>query len=374
MYTFISMSAGEKRMNGYFDDNGENVSFFRPEEANPFRPKTKGIVIDLLDYKLEDWLGGTSRQHIYRYNAAGEQEDLFTEWKDHRQLGNIFELPDGSLFVMEVTATAQNTAYRTDPDGSHREVVWTGGFAYGMSLSPDRTMLAYHLTAVDNEFSPPGCEYAMNVYDFASGERRLIHAREGHLMFGSNWTPDGKYVVFQDCFCREDPAHYFSDICIATPDGSEVRYLTEGQSAYFGTTYGSAEIRGGGSNYPVPLSDHEILYALRSPGAHPDADYDRSRGNHRESAMNLSMAKGGTSIFLHDIRTDTVTPVTSFEEGKWDFRPCVTFDRKHIFYTSVRNGETSAIRFCRLDGTEDRFITKGYEGGNADHAHCAEEL
>ena len=53
-------------------------------------------------------------------------------------------------------------------------------------------------------------------------------------MFGTAWMADGKGLLFQDCWADLDPGHLFSDIAIASADGSDqgqARYLTQGQES-----------------------------------------------------------------------------------------------------------------------------------------------
>ncbi len=304
---------------------------------------------------------------VYYDAATGETQDLFTAWKDHKQLAAL-ELDKDRFLVTETTENANNAMWLCNADGSEHKLLWNDGFTYGMSLSPDKKKLAFHLTNVDNEFCPAGCAYAVNVYDIATGERRLIHAKVGHLMFGPEWSSDGKYLLFQDCYCDKDPAHYFSDVVIAASDGSEVRYLTENQSHYFGTAFGPADSRWGGSNCPVFLSDHEVVYTLCAEGSHPDARYCPELGNHRENAYAPEMARGGAHLVIHDFVTGKVTPLTPFKEGAWDFRVLVMPDREHIVYTHAVNGEYSSLWMVNRDGTNNHLVTYGKDGVNADYA------
>jgi len=224
------------------------------------------------------------------------------------------------------------------------------------------------VTGGDKEFCPKGCHYAINVIDVDGKNRRLVYAKPGHLMFGTRWTYDGKYIVFNDCYSENDPAHFFADICLASPDGHTIRYLTENQRSYFGTAYGTKEdYKGRGSNYPIPMPNGMVMYTYRTQGAHPDTEYRAERGNHREAVFAPENARGGAYLVMHDLETDERIQVTPYEEGKWDFRPVITPDGQHVIYTTVRTASKAEIHICNLDGTQDRLITRGHNDSGADH-------
>ena len=372
MYTFASMD----RISGVFDDSGENVRFAereKPAEASicGVFPNGDLMVYVIESYDLDVYLTGGLKQHYWRFDCkTGKKRELFTSWPDHRQIGNVFILGDDRIFAAEGSAKEGQLLYITDQDGGRRTPLWDvpAGYAYGMALSPDKKTLAYHLTGAANEYNHPGCHYSINTVSLDSGERKLVYEKPGHLMFGTAWTADGR-LLFQDCYADEDPGHLFSDIVTASPDGTDVRYLTFGQSSYFGTAFGRPDYRSGGSNYPIPLPDGRVIFTVRSPGSHPDNDFDSSRGDHHENGYAPENAAGGAWLAVCDPETGETRDITHYEEYRWDFRASLSADGKSIVYTSARNGLASEIRMCGTDGTNDRHVTYGHADTGADHAH-----
>ena len=374
MYTFASMD----RIPGTFDDHGGNVRF--NERSTPAEASICGVfpngdlmVYTIESYDLDVYINGGLKQRYFRFDwKSGMKQELFTAWPDHRQLGNIFILGDDRIFAAEGAAGDGQLLWITDPDGKNRSPLWDeqAGYAYGMSISADKKTLAYHLTGAGNEYNHPGCHYSINTVSLVDGTRKLVYEKPGHLMFGTSWTSDGR-LLFQDCHADDDPGHLFSDIVIASADGTGVEYLTEGQSSYFGTAFGRPDFRSGGSNYPTPLPDGRVIFTVRSLGSHPDSDFDASRGNHHENGYAPENAAGGAWLVICDPDTGERHDITLFEESRWDFRAALSPDGKHIVYTSARNGRASEIRMCALDGGGDKHITCGHEDTGADHAHHA---
>ena len=110
--------------------------------------------------------------------------------------------------------------------------------------------------------------------------RELVHGSEGHLFFDPVISADGSRLCYVDCLPAEDPAHMRADIWLASRSytlnggggGREEwghdwthRQLTFGQRHWFGTAYGRAGARGGGSNTAKFSPDGESG-ALATPG------------------------------------------------------------------------------------------------------------
>jgi TolB protein len=191
-----------------------------------------------------------------------------------------------------------------------------------------------------------------------------------HLYFGPAWSPDGAWLVFEDCLFKEDPGHDWADLCLARPDGSELRRITQGQSQWFGTSYGGPETRGGGSELPQWSPDGRwVTYTRRLPGAQtawvfqpqrPDTDHF-NRDYHPEAA------RGGTEICLLDPFQGEVRRLTHSDPPVWDFRPRYSPDGRQIAFCRAAVGQPSELWLMEADGSGPRRLTCGYRGLGADH-------
>src|ERR1043166_921660 len=129
---------------------------------------------------------------------------------DERLLVQVVRNKVGQIFSMNLDGT------------DAREFTRAGeGLPYGLSLSPDGRRVAYHLA------SPRG--YEIWTSDTEGGNRVKVAGHPAHLYFGTSWSPDGKWILYQDCHYKEDPGHDWSDVCIGRADGSEHKILTAGK-------------------------------------------------------------------------------------------------------------------------------------------------
>jgi len=80
-------------------------------------------------------------------------------------------------------------------------------------FSPDGRRVAFHLA------SPRG--YEIWTCDADGANRVRVIGHPDHLYFGTSWSPDSQWILYQDCQFKNDAGHDWSDICIGRPDGSE---------------------------------------------------------------------------------------------------------------------------------------------------------
>src|SRR5689334_17758819 len=144
--------------------------------------------------------------------------------------------------LVQVVRNKVGQIFSMNLDGSDAKAFTQAGegLPYGLSLSPDGKRVAFHLAG------PRG--YEVWTSDATGANRVRIAGNPDHLYFGTSWSPDGKWILYQDCHYKQDPGHDWSDICVGRADGSEHRVLTQGQAQWFGATYGPKDNRGGGSN------------------------------------------------------------------------------------------------------------------------------
>lgn len=309
------------------------------------------------------------------------------DWVEHKMTGKLLEenraadyLTVSSIFAQSgkllIHALIEGEGHLLvgNPDGTDlRALTARGqGFHYGEAVSPDGSRLAVHVTASnagnDGEW-PWYCPgpYSINVMDIRSLERVLVAGQAGHLYFGPQWSPDGKWLAYLDCHSAEDPAHFRADLCVGASDGSGHRVVTEGQSHWFSTSYGTAEHRKGGSNTIVWSPDGRYLtYTRLLPGSVPDVEYDPSLPSHEDFIYRPEGARGGTQICLLDPFAGTAIELTAAEEGKWDLRPVFSPDGSRLAFVRAYLRQAPEIWTVRTDGREERLVAEGIAGIGAD--------
>ncbi len=235
------------------------------------------------------------------------------------------------------------------------------GLPYGLSLSPDGKRVAFHLA------SPKG--YQVWTSDLEGGDRIQVAAQPGHLYFGTQWSPDGRWVLYVDCLHQNDPGHDWADVCVGRPDGSEHRVLTTGQSMWFAATYGGPKTRGSGSNVPSWTRDGRILFPQRTKDAKVAWEYRVGQPDldHFNRDFKPELAKGGVQICRLDPDRGSIEPVTPQQDGVWDFRASQSTDGQQIAFCRAATGEPAAIWVMDSDGQNARLITRGIDDLGADH-------
>jgi TolB protein len=254
-----------------------------------------------------------------------------------------------------------------DLEGSDQVILRNeGGYGYGTSLSPDCRRAAYHVTGV-----PGRNPYEVFTIDIETGERVLLASDPEYLSFGTQWSPDGRWVLYQRCAFRQDPGHDRCDLFISRADGSERRALTKGQSHWFATSYGSPTTRGGGSNMSRWSPDGgAITYSRLLPGSRTAWQYQAGRPDrdHFNREYRPDEAGGGTDICLVNPDTGDVTAITNHDPPIWNFRTEWSHDSKLISFSRSAIGQPSGVWVMNADGSGQRMLTRGLGGLGADFA------
>ena len=275
----------------------------------------------------------------------------------HSLLQRILLADDRLLIQVVKDNVGQIFSVRLDGSDARPFTQAGEGLPYGLSLSPDQSRVAFHLA------SPQG--YQIWTADVDGSNRICVAAQTGHLYFGTQWSPDGKWVLYVDCTHELDPGHDWADVCIGKPDGSEHQVLTTGQTMWFAATYGSPSTRGGGSNVPAWTSDGKILFPQRSAEAKVAWEYRIGKPDldHFNRDYKPELAHGGTRISLLDPATKSIVPLTEFQESNWDFRACPSPDGQQILFCRAATGAAPAIWKVNSDGSHLEKITDA----GADH-------
>ena len=256
-------------------------------------------------------------------------------------------LLNDNRILMQVVRNGQGQIFSMNLDGSDaKEFTRAGeGMPYGLSLSPDGRRVAYHLA------SPYG--YQVWVSDTDGANRVQVAGHPDHLYFCPCWSPDGNWLVFQDCLYKQDPGHDWSDLYLSRPDKSQQRLLTKGQALWFAASYGNAENHGNGSNTPSWSHDGKVLCSHRLPGSKPAWQYQSQRPDtdHFNRDFQPELARGGTEICKIDPSDGSVTRITRPGEAVWDFRQSESPDGAQIVFCRAKTGQPPAIWVMNADGT-----------------------
>jgi Tol biopolymer transport system component len=239
-----------------------------------------------------------------------------------------------------------------------------------VEVSPEGGRVACHVTGgkFRDKYGPlPHPSYSICVIELSSGAKTVVSGDPEHLYFGPTWSRDARELAYIDCRYRKDPAHFWADLCVADVAARAHRVVTEGQSHWYGTSYGPADARGGGSNVTRWVGA-QLSYTRKMPGSHPDCEHHPERPDHQENVYSPQSARGGTQICLIDPRSRAVHELTKPEQGRWDFRPCWSPDGARFVFARARVGQPAELWVADADGGNARLLTRGHDGRGADHA------
>ena len=302
--------------------------------------------------------------HIWVYHL---ENGTYTEILKEQRIAPFYApcaiVPGEQRMIVQVMLlNGQATLYSMDLDGTHQQQITRPeeGFPYGLSLSPDGKRMAFH--------SAGNPTYRVFCCNINGSGRVLVAGDPDHLYFGTSWSPDGKWILYQDCAYKTDKGHDWSDICIGNPDGSENRVLTTGQSQWFAAAYGDAQHHGDGSNVPQWSPDGRILYTRKLPDSQPAWQFQPQRPDtdHFNRDYKPEQARGGTEICLLNPKDGSVTRLTHNDPSQWDFRARSAPSGNRILFCRARTGGLPAIWIMDSDGKNQRLLTRGLDDQGAD--------
>ncbi len=301
--------------------------------------------------------------HLWLYDLdSGSLEEMCTKDRIAPFTTPALLISDERLLI-QVVKNKVGQIFSVRLDGSDaKEFTKAGeGLPYGLSLSPDGKRVAYHLA------SPKG--YQVWTADTGGTNRSMVAAQPGHLYFGTQWSPDGEWVLYVDCLNEKDPGHDWADVCIGRPDGSEHLVLTKGQSMWFAATYGDLNTRGSGSNVPSWTLNGQILFPMRTPNAKVPWEYrvNQPDVDHFNRDFKPELARGGTQLCRLDPKDGSMRQLTPNTESVWDFRASESPDGKEIVFCRAATAEAPAIWVMDSDGKNSRRVTQGIDDLGADH-------
>lgn len=308
----------------------------------------------------------TSVSHLWVYDV--ETDRLLTEIASERRPADFVPpaalLPGDERIIVNPIIRGKQCVMTMNLDGTDQEFVTTPeqGFTYCIAPNPDATRLAFHVAEAPN--------YHIVVTRLDGSGRTIVARHAEHLYFGPQWSPDGEWLLFQDCHSPADPEHFRADICIARPDGSELRVVTAGQSHWFGAAYGNPASRAGGSNIARwKPSGHVCTYTRLQPGSrtawrhNPNPDYD----DHFNRDYHPEDARGGTQLCLLNPFTGQLAELTPQVDRRWDFRTAWSADGAKLAFCRAQIGEPPELWVMNPDGTGERLLSRGAHDCGADH-------
>lgn len=237
------------------------------------------------------------------------------------------------------------------------------GFPYGLALSPDETRVAFHTAG------PSPHSYRIWTSDVDGSNRMLVAGHPEHLYFGPVWSPDGRWLAYQDCLFKQDPAHDWADLCVNRPDGSDHQELTRGQAQWFGAAYGNPQQRGSGTNMISWTRDGCVLFSRKLPGSKVAWEYQANRPDvdHFNRDWRPDLARGGTEICKLNPRGGSITCLTHPGSAVWDFRASESPDGRQIIFCRAETKGLPAIWVMDADGRHQRELAQGFQNRGADH-------
>jgi len=311
-----------------------------------------------------------SVSHLWIYDL--ETDRLLTEIASDRRPADFMPaaalLPGDERIVINPIIDGRQCVMTMSLDGTDQELVTRPeeGFTYAIALSPDATRLTFHVAG------PPN--YFIVVAKLDGSERTVVAQHPEHLYFGPQWSPDGHWLLFEDCHSGSDPEHFRADLCIARPDGSELRVVTEGQSQWFAAAYGDPASRSGGSNIARWRPGGTVCtYTRLQPGSrtawrfNPKPDYD----DHFNRDYHPEDARGGAQICLLDPLSGAIAELTPNVGRQWDFRTAWSSDGTKLAFCRARIGEPPELWVMEADGSGARFLSRGKVRRGADHPSWA---
>ena len=312
---------------------------------------------------------GQVQTHLWIYDLEEDRliEEIATKNKPAPFMGCSNLLPGETRIITNPIIEGKQRIWIMNLDGSDPQKV-TGdeeGFNYGVQVSPEGRRLAFHTTGL-----PGRASYSIFVTDLDGSHRLDIASHPDHLYFGPMWSPDGMWLIYQDCTYKTDPGHDWSDLCLSKADGSDHRVITEGQRHWFGTSYGSPVTRGSGSNMATWSPDGRTVTCTRSePGSRTAWPYQPQRPDtdHFNRDYYPEEAEGGTAICLLNPFTGETIDLIPYESPIWNFRAVWSPDRARMAFCRAAVGEPSSLWVVNADGSGGRLLTNGHQNKGADH-------
>ncbi|HOT35170.1 MAG TPA: serine/threonine protein kinase [Candidatus Latescibacteria bacterium] len=306
-----------------------------------------------------------SRSNLWIYQiSSGELTALPLKHRPADFMPPALLLPGDERIVVNPVIQGNQCVVTMNLDGSDPVHVTKpeDGFAYGIALSPDCSMLAFHIAGPPNYFA---C-----VADIDGANRRVVARDPDVLFFAPMWSRNGDWLVCEGCFSGKDPEHFAADLYLVRPDGRELRPVTSGQSHWFAAAYGDEKSRSGGSNVSRWSPNEDVVsYTRLAPGSRTAWKHieQPQEDDHFNRAYAPEEARGGTQLCALNPFERACRPLTEVREGVWDMRAAWSSDGALIAFCRAHVGQPPGLWVMSADGGQARLLTVGKEGLGADH-------
>jgi TolB protein len=318
-----------------------------------------GRRIILSSYEQGKVWEGNVKSHLWIYDLFSEElTEIATQNPPAPFMPCSGLLPGDQRMITGPIIDGQQCIYTMNLDGSDQVALTRpgDGFYYGLDLSPDGTRLCAHVTRP----SP----YRIQTMGLDGGNRTVVAHHPDHLCFGPLWSPDGRWLLFQDCHYKVDPGHDWADLCIARPDGSDLRVVTGDQRHWFGAAHGTPAHHNSGSNCSRWSPDGSVvLYTRALPGSQTAWVWNDRRPDtdHFNRDYKPRKARGGTELCLLDPFAGEITQLTANDPPLWEMYASFSPDGQQILFSRAATGTLAGLWVMNADGSDQRLLTCGYD-------------
>lgn len=293
-----------------------------------------------------------SRTRLWRYHVARNRiEEIFPNARRH--LEPVIALPDGSGMLVESFEGGVGVIFAFDWNG---KMLWpflgsADAKHYCFSWSPDKTRLVFHIAGPDPD------RYWVCTSDDHGRNRRPLCRQYDRLIFGPQWSPDGRQVLAIGTDWKPEKDVESADVYVIDSATRRARILPR-LPHWSNARYGPAANPSFGSNLPAWCADGSVLVTLLRPDNGHSAfwtDFHHGLDDHFGSRFRAGSAVGGTQI-VRVFADGTRQAVSPYVAGVWATRAAELSDGSILYRVwSQREPELRRTVLRRPDGSERTF-------------------
>lgn len=254
-------------------------------------------------------------------------------------------LPGGARLAFSAIVGGQMRPFTMDPDGRNkRPVEASGGFIYGIAVSPDGKRSTYH------------ADYKLFLAD--GDGSNAVRIETGHAFnFLPMWSSDSKWVLFQAGAWGGSPSPH-----LIAADGTGLRKLAD-RGGYKGCVemLDFPDFHSESSDLPVWSPDAKWVYFTAKVGEAVEL-MRVSVPSMEGSAPSEPRPTQRSALQDHPCEPAVrIEQITHSAPGVMNYHPAVSPDSGWVVFGSTRDG-ARALYVARADGSELRAITTPTQG------------